>query len=284
MNTFSNIREIGAMNRQEFETTCMQHTANAYLGDHLLLCKVLTKYKMYVDTRDMGIAPHLIMDGYWESWLTQCLARIVQPGFVCIDIGANLGYYSLLMSELGGNGGRTIAIEPNPNMCRLLRMSEFLHGWNFDIVEKAIADKEGEATLTIPDKSFGGATLNGNPGAPFGGTTKVNVPVTTVDAIVADLQLPKVDVIKIDVEGLEPRVFDGMKKTIADNPGLQLIIEYSPFMYDDKKPFSDFLFNHFVINRIKDVDQTETLDKQGMEALLKLTDHTDLHLVRHHKL
>lgn len=280
MTTFSNIRDIGAMSRHEFETTCMEHTTNAYLGDYLSLCKVLTKYKMYVDTRDMGIAPHLIMDGYWESWLTQCLARIVQPGFVCIDIGANLGYYSLLMSELSGHSGRTVAIEPNPNMCRLLRMSEFLHGWNFDVVEKAIADKEGEATLTIPDKSFGGASLNGNPGAPFGSTTKVSVGVTTVDAIVAELRLSKVDVIKIDVEGLEPRVFDGMKKTIANNPGLQLIIEYSPFMYNDKKVFSDFLFQHFVVNRIKDVDTVETLDKQGMEALLQLTDHTDLYLLR----
>jgi FkbM family methyltransferase len=280
MNSFSNIKDIALLSRQEFETACMRHTANAYLGDHLMLCKVLTKYKMYVDTRDMGIAPHLVMDGYWESWLTQCLARIVKPGYVCIDIGANLGYYSLLMSELCGHPGKTVAIEPNPNMCRLLRMSEFLHGWNFDIVEKAISDKEEEATLTIPDKSFGGASLNGNPGAPFGSTTKVNVNVTTVDAIVAELRLPKVDVIKIDVEGLEPNVFDGMKKTIADNPGLQLIIEYSPFMYHDKKLFSDFLFDHFVINRIKDVDEIETLDKPGMDALLKLTDHTDLYLVR----
>lgn len=280
MNTFSNIREVANISRQEFESACMKHTANAYLGDHLSLCKVLTKYKMYVDTRDMGIAPHLIMDGYWESWLTQCLARVVQQGFVCIDIGANLGYYSLLMSELCGREGRTVAVEPNPAMCKLLRMSEFLHGWNFDIVDKAIADKEGEATLTIPDRSFGGASLNGSPGAPFGGTSRVNVKVTTVDAIVAELQLPKVDIIKIDVEGFEPRVFEGMKHTIANNPRLQLIIEYSPFMYSDKQVFSDFLFDHFVVNRIKDVDEMETLDKAGMNALLKLTDHTDLYLVR----
>jgi hypothetical protein len=102
MGPFTSIREIAFLNRNEFERTCTDNIFNIYLGDHVSLCKILTKYKMYVDTRDMGIVPHLMMDGYWESWLTQCLARIVKDGDVCLDIGANLGYYSLMMSELSG--------------------------------------------------------------------------------------------------------------------------------------------------------------------------------------
>ncbi|HEX7844442.1 MAG TPA: FkbM family methyltransferase [Chitinophagaceae bacterium] len=280
MAVFNDIRSIASMSRQEFETTCMAHTANAYLGDHISLCKVLTKYKMYVDTRDLGIAPHLIMDGYWESWLTQCLAEKVKPGFVCMDIGANLGYYSLLMAELCGHSGRTISVEPNPSMAKLLRFSEFIHGWNFNIVEKAIADKPGEAELTIPEGSFGGASLASEPGSPFAKNSRVNVAVTTVDDIVQELRLSKVDMIKIDVEGYEPQVFEGMKKTITNNPQLQLIIEYSPFAYKEAKKFSDFLFDHFTIYRIKDVDSTELIDKAGMQKLLELKDHTDLYLAR----
>jgi FkbM family methyltransferase len=280
MNPFSDIREIASLNRQEFESACISHTSSNYLGDHLSLCKILTKYKMYIDTRDMGIAPHLMVDGYWESWLTQCLAKIVKPGSVCIDIGANLGYYSLLMSELCGTSGKTIAIEPNPNICKLLRFSEFLHSWNFDVIEMAVSDMEGEAVLTIPDKSFGGASLNKNPGTPFSGKSEVNVRVTTIDKIAEELKLEKVDVIKMDVEGFEPLVFEGMKKIISDNPGLQVLIEYSPFMYSDAKKFSDYLFANFTVNRIKDVDTIQTLNKKSMDELIELTDHTDLYLIK----
>jgi FkbM family methyltransferase len=280
MSSFSNIKEIGSLSRQEFESICSNNTFNAYLGDHLSLCRVLARYKMYIDTRDMGIAPHLMMDGYWESWLTQCLARIVKPGDVCMDIGANLGYYSLLMSELSGHNGRTVSVEPNPDVCKLLRYTEFLHAWNFEVIEKAITDKVGNADLTIPGKSFGGATLNSYPGSPFSGTSKVNVILTTVDKLAEELKLAKVDIIKIDVEGLEPSVFEGMKATIASNPQLQIIIEYSPFMYPDPENFSDYLFETFIIHRIKDVEVAETLDKQAMNKLLELKDHTDLHLIR----
>jgi FkbM family methyltransferase len=280
MQPFQEIKSIANLSRQEFETTCSQFTEHAYLGDHLLLCKVLTKYKMYVDTRDLGIAPHLIMDGFWESWLTQCLADKVKPGFVCLDIGANLGYYSLLMSELSGHNGRTVAIEPNPAMVRLMRFSEFVHGWKFDIVDKAISDKIGKAVLTIPEGSFGGATLSGHPGTPFSGTTRVKVATTTVDAIAEELQLPRIDMIKIDVEGFEPLVFEGMKKTLAQNPQLQVIMEYSPFSYPDAKKFSDFIFNEFTVYRIKDVDRVELVDFEAMQKMLSLRDHTDLHLIK----
>ena len=143
MQQFQDISSIANLSRQEFESTCTHFTEHAYLGDHLLLCKVLTKYKMYVDTRDLGIAPHLIMDGFWESWLTQCLATKVKPGFVCMDIGANLGYYSLLMSELSGHTGRTIAIEPNPAMVRLMRFSEFVHGNSSFLIQKCSAYEPG---------------------------------------------------------------------------------------------------------------------------------------------
>jgi FkbM family methyltransferase len=161
-----------------------------------------------------------------------------------------------------------------------LKYSEFVHGWNFTIIEKAVSDKEGEAVLTIPDKSFGGASLNGNPGAPFSGTSNVNVSTITIDKLVQELQLQKVDVVKIDVEGLEPMVFEGMKETIANNPQLQVIIEYSPFLYSAPQKFSDYLFETFIVNRIKDVETTVTLDKEAMDKLVNLKDHTDLHLIR----
>jgi FkbM family methyltransferase len=281
---FSSIREIASLPGHEFEKACRAHTSYAYLGDHLALCKVLTKYKIFVDTRDAGVTPHYIMDGFWETWLTKCLSEIVKPGAVCIDIGANFGYYSLLMSELAGKDGKTVAVEPNPRLCELLRLTQSMHGWRFEIVEAALSESEGKIKLSIPDNHFGSATILPNPDPRLNAKTKINVKMTTLDKMVKELGLTKVDVIKMDVEGVEPEVFNGMQETIANNPDLKMIIEYSPAYYKYAEHFSHYLFDNFVVNRIKDVPEVQTLDEEGMKKLLtELTaskDHTDLYLIR----
>lgn len=280
MEPFSDIRSIASMSRQEFETTCMAFTNNTPLGNTIALCKVLTKYNIYVDTNDTGIAPHLATDGYWESWITQCLAEKVQPGFICLDIGANFGYYSLLMAELTGSSGRTIAIEPNPALVELLQRTNADNACKFEISAMAMADKPGEAILSVPRQSWGSASLLAAHAEAVAGTFGVKVNVSTVDEMVAALGLPRVDMIKMDVEGLEPKVFAGMQQTITANPSLQMIIEYSPFLYEEPKTFSDYLFSCFSIYRIKDVDRIEKQDAAAMDKLLSLTDHTDLYLAR----
>lgn len=278
MAAFGDLHEIASMSRQEFEERCMDMTEHCYMGKQVVLCKILTRYKLYVDTRDVGVAPHLILDGFWESWMTQCLARVVKPGDYCIDIGANFGYYSLVMSALAGNEGRTIAIEPNPGIFDLLKASEAIHPHRFEVAHTALGNFEGDAILTFPDRFPGGGTLLREELVP--GKSQARVPVTTLDALVRKYALKKVDVIKIDVEGLEPEVFAGMEETIRNNPQLKILIEYSPFMYRDAAAFSDYLVRNFTIHRIKDVDEPERLSAEGMQRLLRLTDHTDLFLER----
>ena len=85
-----------------------------FVGDQTVLCRTLGRFKMYVSTLDEGLAPHLISDGYWEMWTTRVMTEVVKAGMICIDAGANVGYYSVLMAELVGSGGRVIAAEPVP--------------------------------------------------------------------------------------------------------------------------------------------------------------------------
>lgn len=276
MNVFANISEIALLSRGDYERACMEHTDHIYLGNDTVLCKVLTKYKMFVNSKDHGIAPHLMMDGYWESWLTQLLAQIIKPGFVCLDIGANFGYYSLLMSELCGHEGRTVSIEPNPSICELLRSTEFLHGWHFEIVQAALSDKKGEAVLTITDRELGGGTIK--PNELIAGRTQVRVPTISVDELMKEKNISRVDIIKMDVEGVEPLVFAGMSQTIKSNPGIGIIMEYSPSLYTDATGFTDYLFDEFAVHQVKDVDKMVLLKQSEKSRLLGLTDHTDLFL------
>jgi FkbM family methyltransferase len=278
------MHSLATITRDELEKTCRHHTFSAYLGNHVLLCRILSRLKMYVDGRDTGIAPHLIMEGFWESWISQWMAKIIQPGFVCIDVGANLGYFSLLMSELchGGESGIAVAVEPNPPICHLLGLSQSLHTRRFTVMNKAISSYTGEAVLTIPGMSFGGATIKTNDPAPD--REQVRVSTITLDDLVAELKLPRVDVIKIDVEGEEPAVFEGMEKTLAYNPNMQIVMEYSPSIYYEKKEsFTNYLLNRFNIHLVKDNATVERIEEGAVKNLMQINNHTDFYLTQKRK-
>ena len=279
MSRFSTIRDIASLTGYEFETACREHTSYAYLGNNTGLCKILTKYNIYVDTRDIGVAPHFITDGFWETWLTQCLVNVVKEGDTCLDLGANLGYYSLLMSELCGKTGKTIAVEPNPHICNLLRHSQSIHPFRFEVIEAAVSNKSGRTVLSVPADYPGSASITQRFHAGWK-SSKIKVKMMTVDELVMMMNLSKVDVIKIDVEGNEPSVFEGMQKTIAGNPDIKIIIEYSPHLYPAAKPFTDYLFSQFKVYRIKDVEKMTLLDESSIDVLVSLNDHTDLYLAR----
>jgi len=280
MRELEDIRDINSMSGFEFEDVCRRYTRYAYLGNNLALCRVLTRYKLYIDTRDKSLAPHFIMDGFWETWLTKCLTSIIAPGDTCIDIGANFGYYSVLMSALAGDKGQTIAIEPNPAVCKLLRSSAGINSPGFRVAEVAVSNINSHIVLNIPEILFGDASIIDRPSTAKEKRKKVKVEAIMLDELLDRMGVSQVNVMKIDVEGAEPMVFEGMKKTIENNSGLKIIIEYSPHLYADARGFTEYLFANFTVNRIKDVEVMTRLDESAIDNLVQLNDHTDLYLVK----
>lgn len=278
INPFLHINDIASLTGYEFESACRHFTSYALLGNNRALCRILTRYKIYIDTRDESIVPHLVMDGFWEQWLSQALARIIKPGDNCLDIGANMGYYSVLMSALSGDRGRTVAVEPNPAICQLLRASAGINYPGFSVAECALSNKAGKMVLHIPDNYSGDASLIERPLRVGMHRSKVKVETITLDSLLDRMDMRKIDVIKMDVEGAEPMVFEGMTRMVAENPGLRIIIEYSPHLYADPVGFTRMLFKDFNVHRIG--DEMEVLQESAMEELLKLTSHKDLYLTR----
>ena len=284
MESFLRLDDILSRTAFEFESVCRSNASYAYLGNNKAVCRVLGKYKIYVDTRDIGITPHLVMDGFWETWLTQCISRIIKPGDICIDVGANYGYYSLLMSTLTGKDGRTIAVEPNPYVFGLLSATASVHSSSIEAVQVALSDVTGYTTLVVPDNFYGDASIVERKDKPRLSRSRVDVKTQTLDDLAVQLELPRIDLVKIDVEGAEPRVFDGMKETIAKNSALRILVEYSPYLYEDPQNFTEFLFRHFEVSRIKDVDNMITLAESDISDLVSIPDHTDLYLARRNSL
>lgn len=198
-----------------------------YVGEHLAVTRALGRFYIYVDTRDLALAPPLLLEGKWEHGVTTFLLDLVKPGMTVVDIGANIGYFTLLAASLAGEKGMVYAFEPGPENFKLLQRN-VIANWFVERVQcspYALLDHATKMDLhtasSIP--GAGSLFLTEAAGAPVRLDETVTVTTKTLDEIV---QVP-VDVIKIDAEGSEPFILEGMKATLERSRGVKLIMEFN---------------------------------------------------------
>jgi FkbM family methyltransferase len=210
------VRELAKLPRPEGEAQIRALCRSQYLGNHRLLGRCLGRYKMFLDGRDVGFAPHILLDGFWEYWITQFVIATVGPGMTVLDVGANFGYYSLLLADLVGPGGKVLAVEPNPDVAACLRDTLSINGFGgYARVEEAALGRgaEGEAHFFIPEQEPKNARVVRSGAAVGGPGRRITVRATNVDALTADLD--RLDFIKIDAEGGEADILEGMTGALA---------------------------------------------------------------------
>ncbi len=143
--------------------------------------------------------------GSYEPEQTEAFVRAVQPGAVVYDVGAHVGYYSLLASHLAGASGRVIALEPSPRNLQVLRTHiELNRAANITVLETALSDHPGEARF---ENRAGSGVGHLSPEGPL------TVKLTTLDALGREFPAP--NVLKIDVEGAEEAVLRSGHETIS---------------------------------------------------------------------
>jgi len=230
------LRNLQRRSRDENQEHIRSLCDNAYLGDGDSLCRVLGRFKMFVDTTDVGLSSHLMLDGYWEMWLTETLSGVMQKGAVAVDIGANLGYYTLLMAELVGPTGSVHAFEPNPAICRLLARNREVNGFRdrVAVYPDPLGAVDGLAVhLIVPEDEPKNAHLG--EGEPVPGSIRLTA--RRFDSYPA---LMDATVIKIDAEGAELDIWQGMAGRL-DRRDLPLIIflEFASCRYKEPGAFLD---------------------------------------------
>jgi FkbM family methyltransferase len=230
------LNEIGDLPTHLVEEASRASAGPAYLGDGLALCRILTRYKFFLDPGDLTFAPHVLIDGFWESWVTRFVARNIRPGWTVADVGANCGYYSMLMADLVGPEGRVIAVEPNPGPAALLRRSATLNGFDarVRISESAAAATDGMATLYSPTGNAGGSSLVTRWGEPGPECERLEIVTTRLDSLLAAEE--RVDFVKIDAEGSEEAIVAGMEQILARRRSA-LLLEFNARWYDDPAGF-----------------------------------------------
>ena len=171
----------------------------------------------------------------WEPEITNLIHNLVKPGMTFIDVGANIGWYSLQASKLVGDG-KVIAFEPSKERFALLQENiKVNNAENVIAVNMALSDKE--------ETGFMGGRV-------FDRFTKDKskyekakpIKATTLDSYLEKNQIDRADFVKIDVEGAELLVLKGMPRTIEQNPRIKILIEvHKKFLRDDEV---EELFNY----------------------------------------
>jgi len=222
-------------------------------------CRVLDSFEMYVASNDKSVSPHLINDGFWESWITTWVMNNVGAGTVFFDIGANSGYYSLLAYQLGA---LVIAYEPNPTYAQMMRKTRERLGLDsgFQINEFALSNYEGVAQLHIPNELHGSASLNDIPdGYAFSNAY--------VDVKRLDNRVPGTgrQVLKIDAEGEEERILAGAEGFLNQAVHKTILMEYTPGAYSEG--FEEKLFREWEVSRVTYDGGEESITPDWLRSL-----------------
>ena len=169
-----------------------------------------------------------------EPGTRRVLIRLLLPGMVFVDVGAHVGTLTLAGARRVGSGGKVVAFEPAPTTFNLLKKTIALNGLNSVIAHRAACGARQEQRRLFMGRVLGHSSFypleQDNSLEP--GTDTVETGSSTVVTVLAldDVLSPneRVDLVKIDVEGAELEVLDGMGRVIKDNPGLAVIAEFGP--------------------------------------------------------
>jgi FkbM family methyltransferase len=199
-----------------------------------------TKLEMKLELDESRLNEKPILDflrggNLYEPHIANLLVRVLGEGDVAVDVGANIGFFTVLASILIGPTGRVVAFEPGTQNLERLRANLALNDCkNVTIIEKAVMNQVGEVEFFINSGNSGGNALwdigqwpgyieeNGTP-------VRVAVPATTLDSEWEQLQLPAPKVIKIDTEGADQRVLEGASDLLARQKPRFVIAELHPF-------------------------------------------------------
>jgi len=195
------------------------------------LCKpdgvVLVKcndISMYVDTRDQGVAIQLLSRGNYEPQETELIRQHIKSGDTVLDIDANIGYFTLLMSKIVGPQGRVFAFEPDPDNFALLQKNIALNNCPTVIaVPQAASDRNGLLKLYLSSSNLGMHRTYPSRYC----QNSVEIQAIRLDDYLRDMNV-SIDFIKIDTEGSELAALAGMAETIKKSSPLKLLTEFAP--------------------------------------------------------
>ncbi|MBP6682352.1 MAG: FkbM family methyltransferase [Halioglobus sp.] len=176
---------------------------------------------------DVHVSAAIAGEGIWEPQETRFLLDTLRPGDVFVDVGANIGYFSLLASRLVGESGAVLAFEPEAANFALLEANCRLNGCaNIRCFQAALGEENASGTLYLNELNRGDHSLYPEQT----GRTGQDISIVNGSRLIG-ASYPRVDCIKIDTQGAECDVLAGLRELIAASAAdLVMVIEFSPLL------------------------------------------------------
>ncbi len=169
-----------------------------------------------------------MLTGEYERQTVRLFERLIRKGMIVFDVGAHVGYYTLRAAKLVGPEGRVYAFEPEPENYAILQKNIALNGYrNATLVQKAVTDRSGKVMLFLSGQGNDRHSIHANPRRLWREPSTEVATISLDDFMVAE-GWPRVDLIKIDIEGAEPLAIQGMCQLLSRSDDLKLIVEFSP--------------------------------------------------------
>jgi FkbM family methyltransferase len=188
---------------------------------------VVNGMPMWVDTRDRVIATHLLGDEVWEPLETAAFLAYAQEGMCVFDVGANIGYYTLLAARAVGPSGRVYAFEPEPHNFELLTRNVAENGFtNVRPINAAVSNRAGVVRLHLDDANFGAHSFD--PGSVRNSSGRsVEAETVQLDDFADEARAFAGVLVKVDVQGAEGLVVEGGRRLLA-LPKVTAFMEFWP--------------------------------------------------------
>lgn len=179
-------------------------------------------------------------DGVYEKDTTNVFLGEIKSGMTVVDIGAHVGYYTLLAAKLVGDGGRVFAFEPAPANFSILASNAEKNGYsNISLIQKAVSGKSSRLKLFLQDYKYSGKHAFGQDSKAAG---HILVDSVSLDEFFKDLD-GRIDFIKMDIEGAELIALEGMSRVLGENRNIKLVFEFSPIQLRRVGSSPDKLFH-----------------------------------------
>ena len=220
-------------------------------------------HEMYLDSSD---SLRLSTNGVFEPYTTEVIKQNISNGDLVMDIGANIGYFTLIMAKGIKENGKVFSFEPEPKNFELLKKNVEINNYSNVILEKkAIGNKTGIAKLYLADRKnnifHSGMHRIFRSDLVSQISNPVSINIIKLDDYLQDLKfIKKIRLIKIDVEGAEFDVLKGMSKILDENKGIKIVMEFSSENLEDygsnPSDVMDFLINKgFKLSIINEVEK-----------------------------
>ena len=186
---------------------------------------IIGGHRMYIDKDDRVISLELILSGKWEKFEASLFEQNIKPGNIVIDIGAHIGYYTLIAAKRVGPKGKVYAFEPLPKNFELLKKNVEVNGYkNVVLVNKAVSNKNGKSKLFLSNEdNFGDQRIYD----PEGNRRSTSIRTIKLDTFFKNKE-KRINVIKMDIQGSEVKALTGASEVLRKNKKMKILTEFWP--------------------------------------------------------